>query len=422
MKRFVVSLMAWLLFTASMAQTKSAADSTVEISLSFDDVKKLLLKANITLLSSYYDVEAADAELTQARLWGNPNFVWNQDLYSIEQNRYLNLANQKLLQVEYTFKIAGKYTNTVKLAKLGLELSKLQVQDVMRSLLYDAGEHFYALQAAQQKQTLYESTLQRYEQLIISAEERLRVGAMASNEVLRLKSEQIAVKTEATQNKNEVLEEMSQLRMLLNLRENVVIKTSNDEPPIGDVGALYLLIDDALKGRPDYLLSLKQVTYQNRNLKLEQSNAYPDLDFGYQPHDRGSNWVRPYQGFELEFNVPLFNRNQGNIKLAKTKIVQAELNTLQSENRVRNEVYKSYEQFVNTRQGYQDYSTDFMKQTEELNTNANDNYSKKNINLLEFIDLQRIYIINKTQYIDLKNAYQRSINQLNFTIGKEIIH
>jgi cobalt-zinc-cadmium efflux system outer membrane protein len=146
------------------------------------------------------------------------------------------------------------------------------------------------------------------------------------------------------------------------------------------------------------------------------------LDFGYQPHDRGSNYVRPYQGFELEFNVPLFNRNQGNIKLARTKIVQAELSSLQSENRVRNEVYKSYEQFINTRQGYQDYSADFIRQTEELNTNATDNYSKKNINLLEFIDLQRIYIINKTQYIDLKNAYQRSINQLNFSIGKEIIH
>ena len=72
--------------------------------------------------------------------------------------------------------------------------------------------------------------------------------------------------------------------------------------------------------------------------------------------------------------------------------------------------------------GYQDYSDDFIKQTEDLNINANQNYSKKNINLLEFIDLQRIYIINKTQYIDLKNAYQRSINQLNFSIGKEIIH
>ena len=123
MKRFVVLLMAWLLYAPSTAQNAQPPDSTVEVSLSFEQAKMMLLKANITLLSSFYDIEAAEAELTQAKLWSNPNFVWNQDLYSIEQNRYLNLANQKLLQVEYTFKIAGKYTNTVKLAKLGVELS-----------------------------------------------------------------------------------------------------------------------------------------------------------------------------------------------------------------------------------------------------------------------------------------------------------
>ena len=421
MKLIFSLLMAWFISISSIAQTIST-DSSVQVSFGLQQVKMLLFKANVTLLSSYYDVQAADAELMQAKLWNNPNFVWNQDLYSVEQNRYLNLQNQKLLQVEYTFKIAGKYTNTVKLAKLGVELSKLQMQDVLRSLLFEAGEHFFALQAAQQKQALYESTLQRFEQLIQSAEERLRVGAMASNEVLRLKSEQIAVKTEYTQNKNEVLEEMSQLRMMLNLRENVIITAMDEALPASQSEALYLLIDEALKTRPDYLLSIKQVAYQSRNLKLERSNAYPDIDFGYQPHDRGSNWVRPYQGFEVAFNVPLFNRNQGNIQLAKTRISQAELQTAMSENKVRNEVSKSFEQFVNTQQGYRDYSADFIRQTEELNTHAIQNYSKKNINLLEFIDLQRIYIINKTQFIDLKNAYQNSINQLNFTIGKEIIH
>jgi outer membrane protein, heavy metal efflux system len=95
MKRFIVLLMVWLVAVPSTAQQFST-DSTVTVNLSFQRAKMMLLKANITLLSSYYDVAAADAELMQAKLWNNPNFVWNQDLYSIEQNRYLNLANQKL--------------------------------------------------------------------------------------------------------------------------------------------------------------------------------------------------------------------------------------------------------------------------------------------------------------------------------------
>jgi cobalt-zinc-cadmium efflux system outer membrane protein len=106
--------------------------------------------------------------------------------------------------------------------------------------------------------------------------------------------------------------------------------------------------------------------------------------------------------------------------MAKSKIAQAEANFSLSENTVRNEVSSSYDQFLNSKKGYEEYTAEFLKQTEELNINANENYQKKNINLLEFIDLQRIYIINKTQYIELRNTYLRAINQLEFSVGKEI--
>jgi cobalt-zinc-cadmium efflux system outer membrane protein len=421
MKQFIFGLMILFCEASSIAQSKPV-DSVSVFTLDFQRARDILLKSNLSMLASYYDVEIADAELIQARLWNNPYFILNQELYSVEQNKYFSFRNQKLIQIEQVFSIAGKYTNTVKLSRMGVELAKLQLQDVLRSLVFDLGEHYYALEAAQLKQQLYDSTLVRYDQLIRSAEERLRVGAMASNEVLRLKSEQIAVKFQATENRNEVLGEMSSLRILLNLKENVYVQTLNDTPPEGSTDALYILIDQALNTRPDYKLSSQQVSYQTQNLRLQKSIGVPDLKLAYQPTDRGSNYVRPYQGANLEFNIPLFNRNQGNIKMAKSQIAQAELRLQLSENTVRNDVARSYEQFLNTKKGYEEFSPEFVRQTEELNTHANENYRKKNINLLEFIDLQRIYIINKTQYIDLKNAYFRATNQLNFVIGRDVIN
>jgi cobalt-zinc-cadmium efflux system outer membrane protein len=396
------------------------ADSTRIVNLSFEEAKGLLLKQNLTLLSSYYDVSAAEAALIQSKLWNNPNLIWNQDLYSVEQNRYFNFKNQRLLQIEQTFSIAGKHTNSVKLSKLGVELSKYQLQDVLRSLLFELGDVYHSLHAARQRQELYIQTLNRYEQLIGNAQEKQRVGAIANNEVLRLRSEHIAMRAESTQNNNEVLDLMSQLRILLNFADDVSIQTTEDTPSTINVQALYLLINTALDSRPDYKLQQAQIKYEERNLKLQQSLAMPDLLFGYQPHDRGSNYVRPYQGLTFEVNVPLFNRNQGNIKAARAKISQSELHAQLTENVLRNEVQKSYEQLLNTQRGYQDFSQEFIEQTEQLNVNANENYGKKNINLLEFIDLQRIYIQNKTQHIELKNVYMKSINQLNFTVGKEI--
>ena len=414
MKQLIAICLLCLVSETLAQQSKS---DTLKITIT--QAKQLLIKQNLALIANRYAIDIADAELIQAKLWSNPNFVWNQDLYSNEQNSYFNIDNQRLVQVEQLFSISGKHTNTVKLAKLSVEQSKLQVQDVLRSLFFDLGNHFFNLKAAQQKHALLESTVGRYNQLIQSAEERLRVGAMAPNEVLRLKSEQIAVRTEAIQNKNEILNELSAVRILLNLNEQVYVKALRENIEIIP-NTLSGLIDQALGSRADYLISRNQIKFENRNLKLQQSFAVPDFTIAYQPHDKGSNYVRPYQGVNLEFNIPVFNRNQGNIKMARSKIAQAEANFSLSENTVRNEVSSSYDQFVNSKNGYEEYTEEFLKQTEELNINANENYQKKNINILEFIDLQRIYIINKTQYIELRNTYLRAINQLQFSIGKEL--
>jgi outer membrane protein, heavy metal efflux system len=413
-------MLSWVLCMAALYSyaQQPKVDTLV---LDFTKARQLLINQNLGLIASRYEVDMAEAELIQAKLWSNPRFVWNQDLYSNELNKYFQIGLQRLVQVEQVFSIAGTHTNTVRLAKLGVELSKLQLQDVLRSLFYDLGEHFYALEAAQLRQELLEETVLRYDQLISNAEERLRVGAMASNEVLRLKSEQIAVRSDATQNRNEVLAELSLLRVLLNLNENVYVRALQDGLPEAIPFVVDNLIDEALEYRSDFQLSQKQIAYESRNLKLQKSIAVPDVKVAYQPHDKGSNYVRPYQGWVLEVDVPVFNRNQGNIKSAKSRISQSETIADQNEVKVRNEVASAYAQYLNSKYGFEGYSNDFLKQTEDLNTNANENYAKKNINLLEFIDLQRIYIINKTQYIDLRNTYLRAINQLNFSVGHEII-
>ncbi len=405
----------WWLCGLALAQTDT-------LRLNYEEAQKMLLKENLQLLSSYYDISLAEADLVQAKLWTNPYLVWNQDLYSMEKNQYFNETNQRLIQFNQTFSVAGKYTNTVKLAKINVELNKLMLQDVLRCLLYELGTKFLNLNALQQKNTLYTNTLAKSEQLIKSAENKYRVGAMPLNELTRLKSERIAVQTEAIHNRNDILVEMTDLKNLLNVSNGVYVQVADYQP---DMAASALnteaLITDALLNRTDYLLSKKQIQYEERDLKLQKSIAMPDIMLGYQPNDKGSNYVRPYQGLVLEMNVPLFNRNQGGIQRAKVKIDQAKSQNQFAELKIRNEVQQSYDKLFNSRQGFEAFSATFLQTIEDLNRNSINNYDKKNINLLEYIDLQRIYIQNRLQFIDLQNEYLNAINQLNFSVGKQII-
>jgi cobalt-zinc-cadmium efflux system outer membrane protein len=175
------------------------------------------------------------------------------------------------------------------------------------------------------------------------------------------------------------------------------------------------------ENRPDYLLSLKNIRYQETNLRLQRARAFPDLTFGYQPKDKGSNYVRPYSGLELGFEMPLFNRNNGNIQAAKVEILKAETMKDHAYNSLLNEVTTAYHEMRETQRQLQNFTNDFLLQMEDMNTKARESYTKRNISLLEYIDLQRIYTQNKLQLIDLTQQYLLSVDQLNFATGITII-
>jgi outer membrane protein, heavy metal efflux system len=161
--------------------------------------------------------------------------------------------------------------------------------------------------------------------------------------------------------------------------------------------------------------------YQEQNLKLQKSTSVPDLKLAYQPRDRGSNYVRPYQGFNVEFNIPLFDRNQGGIKMAEYNVKKSSLEFEQIENQVRNEVAAAYNRYRSSNFGLANYKPEFLERLTQLNKSTNENFQKRNIGLLQFIDQQRIYILTNIQMIDLKKQYLNNVNELNFAVGTTLI-
>jgi cobalt-zinc-cadmium efflux system outer membrane protein len=389
--------------------------------LSFQEAKARLMKVNLSLLASYYDINIAKAAVIQARLWNNPYFVFNGDLYSNETNEYFHFRNQHLLQVEQTFSYAGKHTNTVKLARLGAELAEKQLEDVLRSLLFETGNLYSDLAALQEKAMLYQQVMRNYDKLMAATRKQLEVGAISVTEALRLESEYLAVKTEALTNINERESVMKDLRILLRMPEDTTFYVEQKVPIIAQEFDIKTLTEQAATIRPDLLVRKADIKYQERNLKLQRSAGVPDIKLAYQPRDRGSNYVRPYQGFNVEFNIPLFDRNQGEIKAAEYSVAKSNLQFEQIENQVRNEVVAAYNRYKNSNAGLVNYSPELLDRLKDLNKSTNENFQKRNISLLQFIDYQRIFILTNTQLIELKQQYINNANELNFAVGTNII-
>lgn len=391
------------------------------LSLQYNEAKSRLMNENLALLASYYNVNIAKAEVKQAKLWNNPYFIFNGDLYSNETNEYFHFRNQHLLQIEQTFSYAGKHTNNVKLARIGVEMAEKQLEDVMRCLLFEMGNIYNNLAALQEKQGLYNQVISNYDRLMEATRKQLQVGAISLTEALRLESEYIAVKAEALQNYNDMERAMADLRTMLRLPENTLIRVELKPPLLVQTFDSLSLSDQAISIRPDLEAMKISKRYQERNLKLQKSIAVPDVKLAYQPRDRGSNYVRPYQGFNVEFAVPLFDRNQGRIQSAEFSVKKIVLEIEQMENRVRNEVMAAYKRYKNSSIGLTNYKPEFINQIRQLNESTNQNFQKRNISLLEFIDQQRIFILTNIQLIELRQQYLNNVNELNFTVGTTVI-
>jgi cobalt-zinc-cadmium efflux system outer membrane protein len=402
--------------------TVSAQKDVKPLVISYDQAQKLVIDNNLQIIAAQYDVQIAEADLKQARQWKNPLFVWNADLYSLELNQYFNYRNQKLIQIEQVISISGKHRNEVKLARKNVELSKFAVEDVMRGLLYECAIQYTELQSLQEQKKLLDVSVSRMEEILIYADNQFQKGNIAGNEVTRLRTELLDLNTQKQSILSEIESVSTQLRILMALPDYVPIQTVALQRPLSEKISVETLVDLAKSLRPDYQLKKQAIAYEEQNLKLQKSMAVPDFNFGYQPHDKGSNYVRPYSGIVFEMSVPIFDRNQGGIQAAKVKIKQAEVNLQIIDNQIEQELMGSYNKFLINKEGLDRYNASLLSDLESFNKNATDSYNKRLITLLEFIDQQRIYIQTKSQQIDVFNDYMQSVNELNFKVGNKILN
>ena len=375
-----------MIFTFIACVGKAQAPDTV---VSLQEAKSRLMNYNLGLLASYYEIGIAKAKVIQAKVWNNPNFIINGDMYNQETNEYFNLRSQSLWQLEQTFSIAGKHTNSVKLARVGVEMAEKQMEDVIRSLMYELGSTYSDLAGLQAKEILYRQVIANYDKLMEATRKQLEVGAISTTEAIRLEAEYLDVKTDALENYNHKESVIGHLRTLLRFPEDTTFFVEQKLPIIGEEFDPIYLATQAVDTRPDVQVSKINIKWQERNLKLQQSSGVPDVKVGYQPYDRGSNYIRHYHGFTTEIFLPIYDRNQGRIKQAKLSVEQSALQTSQLENQVRNEVMAAYNRYRSSNSGLANYNAQFLERLKDLNQSTNQNFQKRNISLLQFIDQQR---------------------------------
>jgi cobalt-zinc-cadmium efflux system outer membrane protein len=179
------------------------------------------------------------------------------------------------------------------------------------------------------------------------------------------------------------------------------------------------LLDTAKAYRADLQLAKTGITYAENNLRLQKANAVPDVELSL-TYDRRGAYPDKYTGIGVKLPIPLFNRNQGEIKKAKVAIDEGRSNLNQQEAILENEVYNSYASAIRTEKLYRGFDNNFNADFEKLIVEVIKNFKNRNISLLEFMDFYDSYKANTLQMNTLKYERMNAKEEINFVTGSTI--
>jgi cobalt-zinc-cadmium efflux system outer membrane protein len=394
--------------------------------ITLEQAESQFLQKNFLLLAAKYRVSEADAAIIQAKLYPNPNFSFEQGVYNEDTKKWFDLSEtgETALALQQVIILAGKRNKQINLAKINSQISSYQFYDLIRTLRYSLRSSFYSLYYLDEPIAVYDREIESLKILIDTYTEQYNKGNVAFKDLARLEALQFSLQNERLGLIKQVSEKQTDLALLIGDTLAKPIK------PIADTGFVnhldlsnlnyQQLLDSALLNRYDLKTASSQVQFSQTNLDLQRSLRIPDLTVGG-AYDKAGSYVRNYNALTLAIDLPLWNRNQGNIKMAQSQIDESKQLESQAELQVKADITKAYREMLEVDKLYKTVSLQFTPDYEKLLDGIIKGYQNHTISLLEFIDYYETYKNSKLEFNHLQNNRLDALENLNLATGTIIL-
>lgn len=425
MQRFFYLLMALLLLgTSSRMQAVPLSADTVRLTL--PEAEKRFVTSNLNLLAQRYNVSAAEAQILQAKLWDNPTISLEQNAYNPQTRKALDITRtgNTAVQVQQLFAIAGRRKAAASVAQQNALVEQFNFEDLLRTLRFQLRSTFYDLYYKQQSVGVYDKEVASFERTVGLYQSQYSKGNIALKEVIRLKAFLFQLRNERQALLNDIASEHADLRVLMGDNSGAYYLPNADSNRLRTLSLAgrseEQLVDSAQVYRADLKARQASVQQQTQNLRYQRALAAPDLAVGY-VYDRAGNYIQNYNAVTLGVAVPIFNRNQGNIRSAQHQVEVSKAQLGQQQLVVKNDVQEAWRQARQTDQLYQGTDRE-TSDFDRLMKGIDESYAKRNLTLVEFLDFYESYKNNLVQLNNLRASRVRAFEQLNYAVGRPVFN
>lgn len=394
--------------------------------ITLQEADSLFLHNNLELLAARCNVSAADAEVAQAKLYANPVVSLQENVYNCNNRRFFDFGSksEQVVDVDQMIYIAGQHANVVRMTKAGKVVAQREFDELLRNLRGEMHKIFIKLYFAQRNIKMYQNEILSLSQVLDALVTQEKKGNISRVETGRIQALLLSLRQEQDDFMESKSELEGHLRLFLSLPFDVQPTVTLDVDCIDsllDMPGSMPAIEKYLADRSDVLLAESNKRLAQASLKVERSKAWPEVHITGQ-YDRNAGYFPNYFALGVTMSVPLFNRNQGNIKRAKNSIEKCQLDYQNALSKAQNEAEVAIENFRRNVALVQSIKKDLDKtDLEGLFQSINDNYRQRNISLLEFVDYYNTYKNTQLAVSSVKENTFLAVEELNCVLGKDII-
>jgi cobalt-zinc-cadmium efflux system outer membrane protein len=396
----------------------------VEMNLTLKESESLFLKNNLDLLAARFNVDAAQAAIIQARTWENPNISVGLNAYNPEEKKYLDVgaAGEKSASFDQLIHLGGKKRNEVAIARTNTDIAELEFADLLRNLKLQLRQTYFSLYYQNLSYKSILKQLSNLGSLIISYQTQVQKGNIPMKDLVRLQSLNLNLVNQKSELYENIVDFQSKLALITGLSATIIPSPSDGEIIVYQTDRAFLpdsLTRLALVNRTDLKIAQKQVDVSNLNLKLQKSLAIPDVTVGADWDQSGSAFKNQI-GLNIGIPLPLWNRNQGNIKIARAQMNEASVQQTIQNNKVTSEVLQSLHKWKEATENYRLLTKSSLQNLEDVQNGIFTNFKNGNLSLIEFTDFMESYHSTLMQYYQFAQNLANACEQINFATNSKI--
>jgi len=394
------------------------------VRITLDDAIRLALQHDHALAAARTTILQNQAQEITANLRPNPVISWDSQFFPLFHpeefgTSYLNTQAQFDIGIGYLFERGRKRQHRLEAARDQTEQTRDTVNDNQRQLIFNLAQQFVAVLLAQSTIDLANQDLDSFQQTVDISNERYKLGDMSEGDLLKIRLQLLQFQSDLSSARVAKIQALASLRQYLGFEsvpDNYDVDGQLNYEPIreglDDLKAL------ALRSRPDLQAAQQGVVAARSQETLAEANGKRDLNVSFDyTHTNGQS----SGAFYFNIDLPIFDRNQGEIARTKYAITQAQEQQLEAAQQVLTDVTSAFANLKSNDEIIRLYQGGYVDQAKESRDISEYSYKRGAASLLDYLDSERTYRANQLAYRQALASYMTAVEQMRQAVGTRVL-